>query len=190
MSTIEIWWIGIALAMDCFAVSIASGIKARRILIGIMMAMILAFGLFQGGFFLAGYVGTSLFSSYISTIGRWIAVGLLGFLGAKMIWDDVRPCTSEDTGCLSYKSVPLLAIATSIDAMAVGVSFSCMEHMSQYRIAYATVVITFCSSLLSAVGLALGIYIGEKVCFPTSFIGGIILIFIAIKMIIEYFTTC
>ncbi len=190
MSTIEIWWIGIALAMDCFAVSIASGIKARKIIAGVMLAMILAFGLFQGGFFLAGYAGTCFFSHYISTIGRWIAVGLLGFLGAKMIWDDVRPGTQEHTSRLSYKAVPVLAIATSIDAMAVGVSFSCMEHMSQYRIAYAAAVITFCSSLLSAIGLALGIYIGEKVHFPTSFIGGIILIFIAIKMIIEYFTSC
>lgn len=188
MSTIEIWWIGIALAMDCFAVSIASGIKARKILIGIMASMILAFGLFQGGFFLTGYVGTCFISSHISAVGKWIAVGLLGFLGAKMIWDDVKPGASEETGRLSYKTVPILAVATSIDALAVGVSFSCMENMSQYQIAYAAAVITFCSSLLSAIGLALGIYIGEKIHFPTSFIGGIILIFIAIKMIIEYFT--
>lgn len=191
MSTIEIWWIGIALAMDCFAVSFSLGISARRVVLGVMAAMIVVFGLFQGLFFLAGYAGVSLVSPYITALGNWVAVALLTFLGAKMIWEDVRPSKSKESASSpSLRTVPLLAVATSIDALAVGVSFSCMPTMQPHRVAYATGVITFCSSLLTAVGLALGIYVGEKLHFPTSFMGGSILLFIALKMVMEYFIQC
>lgn len=188
MSTIEVWWIGIALAMDCFAISIACGISARKIVFGVMSVMILAFGLFQGGMLLAGYGCTSLLSGYLTMAGKWIAVALLTFLGGKMIWDDICPRRKENASCLSYRQIPVLATATSIDALSVGVSFSCMQNMDWNQTLAASGVVAFCSFLLSAVGMGLGIFIGEKVNFPTSFIGGIILISIAIKMIIEYFT--
>lgn len=188
MSTIEIWWIGIALAMDCFAISIAAGISSRKFLPALMIVMIVAFGMFQGGMELVGYKFTSLLSAHLTMIGKWIAVGLLTFLGAKMIWDDMHSKEGEQIGFLTFRKIPILAIATSIDALAVGISFSCMQNMNGHKIMYATGVIAFCSSFLSAIGLALGIFIGEKIHFPTSFIGGIILIFIAVKMVIEYFT--
>lgn len=189
MSTIEVWWIGIALAMDCFAVSVSSGISARKIIPGLMLTAILAFGLFQGAMLLGGYGSVFYFSNYLTIVGRWISVALLGFLGGKMVWDDIHPNKNEEKpNILTYKNIPILAIATSIDAMAVGVSFTFLQDVDWNFMMYVFAVVAFSSSLLSALGMGIGVVVGKKLHFPTSFIGGVILISIAIKIVIEYFT--
>lgn len=189
MSTIEVWWIGIALAMDCFAISISTGISTRKVLPGLMLTAILAFGLFQGGMLLGGYGSVFYFSTYLTIVGRWISVALLGFLGGKMVWDDIHSKDDEEKpNILTYRNIPILAIATSIDAMAVGVSFTFLQNIDWYFMMYVFAVVAFCSSLLSTMGMGIGIIVGKKLHFPTSFIGGVILISIAIKIVIEYFT--
>lgn len=186
MSSIEVWWIGIALAMDCFAISVATGISSRKLLPGLMTTAILAFGIFQGGMFMAGYGGTSFFSEYFTIIGKWISVVLLVFLGTKMIWEDFHPQEKKHSGMLTYRNIPLLAIATSLDAMAVGISFSFIQNAGWHYMLCISAVIAFCSSFLSIMGMGIGILVGEKLHFPTSFIGGIILICIAIKTVVEH----
>lgn len=182
MNQLEIWWTGIALAMDCMAVSVAASVGARRFLAGLMSALSVSCGLFQGAFFLAGKAGTDSLIPNLSQSGYWLAVAVLCLLGAKMLYDAKKEDGEEKALLLTARNIPLLAIATSIDALAVGVSFTCFPHTQACSATYAAGVIAFCSFLLSAAGLALGLYLGKKKSFPTTFVGGIILLALALKM--------
>jgi len=186
MSIIEIWLLAIALAMDCFTVSIAAGLSARKIILFPMITMILLFGLFQGGMTWIGYIGTSLFYQYFTSIDHWIAFALLSYLGGNMIWGSLHPENEHGGEILCYRKLPTLAIATSIDALAVGISFACMESMTQNSILIPVIIIGVCSSLFTILGLGIGIVAGKKLNLNVELIGGIILISIGIKILIEH----
>ena len=125
MTGLEIWLLAVGLAMDCFAVSIASGIILKRARLRPMLVMAVSFGFFQALMPLLGWIGASFFSHLIESIDHWIAFGILAFLGGRMIMESFK-----DEGCkheydpTSLKVVLALAVATSIDALAVGVSFA------------------------------------------------------------------
>ena len=125
MTGLEIWLLAVGLAMDCFAVSIASGIILKRVRLRPMLVMAVSFGFFQALMPLLGWIGASFFSHLIESIDHWIAFGILAFLGGRMIMESFK-----DEGCkheydpTSLKVVLALAVATSIDALAVGVSFA------------------------------------------------------------------
>ena len=125
MTGLEIWLLAVGLAMDCFAVSIASGIILKRVRLRPMLVMAVSFGFFQALMPLLGWIGASFFSHLIESIAHWIAFGILAFLGGRMIMESFK-----DEGCkheydpTSLKVVLALAVATSIDALAVGVSFA------------------------------------------------------------------
>ncbi|MBQ3243487.1 MAG: manganese efflux pump [Bacteroidaceae bacterium] len=191
MTHVEIWLMALALAMDCFAVSVASGIIFKRVTPGPMIAMILLFGLFQALNPMIGWFGANHFRSLIQSIDHWIAFGILAFLGARMIAESFKQEEEKSFDPRSYKVIFTLAIATSIDALAVGISFSCMGYTSLGPLTYPLVAIGIASSLLTFAGLSLGLKFGKGFSqkLRAELWGGIILIFIGIKVLIEHATS-
>ena len=183
MSTIEIWLIGLALAIDCFTVSIAAGLQARQVRLLPMAFMALSFGIFQAGMTWLGYLGLSLFAHMLEQIDHWIAFSLLAYLGGRMIWEDLHP-GSEPSGpspMLTTRRILVLSVAT-------GISLACLPADSLLGMGYMVGVIGICSTALSITGLAAGITIGRRVNWHAGAIGGSVLLIIGIKVLIEHLT--
>lgn len=189
MTGLEIWLLAIGLAMDCFAVSIASGIILKRIQWRPMLVMALFFGLFQGAMPFIGWLCATTFSHLIENFDHWIAFIILGFLGGKMVIESFK-----DEGCrqefnpASLKVVITLAIATSIDALAIGISFAFLGMKQFSEILSPISIIGFISFALSFVGLLIGIrcHCGCARKLHAERWGGIILILIGTKILIEH----
>lgn len=188
MTHIETWLIALALAMDCFAVSIASGIIFKKVAWRPMLAMALMFGFFQGLNPLIGWWGTELFSDLLENIDHWIAFGILAFLGVRMIMDSFKAEEERRFNPRRYKVIFTLAIATSIDALAIGISFSCMGYDHVTPLLYPIAVIGFVSSVMSLAGLAIGLKFGKGIAkrLKAELCGGIILIIIGVKVLVEH----
>lgn len=188
MTHIEIWLVALALAMDCFAVSMASGIIFKRVVPRQMVAMVLLFGLFQALNPLLGWLGAELFRELIESVDHWIAFAILGFLGVRMIVDSFKDEEEKKFNPRRFKVILTLAVATSIDALAVGISFSCMGYSSLPSLIYPLVAIGFVSSVMTALGLFLGVRFGKAFAgrLRAELWGGIILIAIGIKVLVEH----
>lgn len=189
MTGLEIWLLAIGLAMDCLAVSIASGIILKRIQWRPMLVMAFFFGLFQAIMPLFGWLGASTFSHLIESVDHWIAFAILAFLGGRMIKESFK----EEDCCqrfnpASLKVVITMAIATSIDALAIGVSFAFLGIKSCSSILYPVGIIGFVSFLMSLIGLIFGIRFGCGIArkLRAELWGGIILILIGTKILIEH----
>lgn len=189
MTGLEIWLLAIGLAMDCLAVSIASGIILKRIQWRPMLVMAFFFGLFQAIMPLLGWLGASTFSHLIESVDHWIAFAILAFLGGRMIKESFK----EEDCCqrfnpASLKVVITMAIATSIDALAIGVSFAFLGIKSCSSILYPVGIIGFVSFLMSLIGLIFGIRFGYGIArkLRAELWGGIILILIGTKILIEH----
>lgn len=199
MDIFSIILIGIGLAMDCFAVSTTKGICAcgtcgaklfaREHLWGWALLMAVLFGAFQGGMPLIGYFAGTLFASFFSRFAPWIALALLGFIGGKMIWeslheedeDAANSCPADKKSIFSVWELVVLAVATSIDALATGVIFiPCPE-----RVWIGVGIIALTSFLFSLVGYGIGIIFGKRFHFNVELLGGVILILIGLKIWIE-----
>lgn len=189
MTSLEIWLLAVGLAMDCFAVSIASGIILKRIRLRPMLVMALCFGLFQAMMPLLGWTGTSFFSHLIENIDHWIAFGILAFLGGRMIKESFKDeeCKHEFDPT-RLKVILALAVATSIDALAVGVSFACLGIKDFHDILSPIGIIGFVSFALSIVGLLFGIRFGCGMArkLRAELWGGVILVFIGTKILVEH----
>ena len=189
MTGLEIWLLAIGLAMDCFAVSIASGIILKRVRMRPMLIMALSFGFFQALMPLLGWIGASFFSHLIENIDHWIAFAILAFLGGRMVLESFKDedCRHEFDPT-SLKVVSALAVATSIDALAVGVSFAFLGVRSFSSILPSIGIIGFVSFALSFVGLMFGIRFGCGIArkLRAELWGGVILIIIGTKILIEH----
>lgn len=189
MTGLEIWLLAIGLAMDCFAVSIASGIILKRVQLRPMLVMALAFGFFQALMPLLGWIGASFFSHLIESIDHWIAFAILAFLGGRMVMESFKDedCKQEFDPT-RLKVVLALAVATSIDALAVGVSFAFLGIRDCSSILPAIGIIGFVSFAVSLVGLLFGIKFGCGIArkLRAELWGGIILIIIGLKILIEH----
>ena len=189
MTGLEIWLLAIGLPMDCFAVSIASGIILKRVRMRPMLIMALAFGFFQALMPLLGWIGASFFSHLIENIDHWIAFAILAFLGGRMVLESFKDedCRHEFDPT-SLKVVSALAVATSIDALAVGVSFAFLGVRSFSSILPSIGIIGFVSFALSFVGLMFGIRFGCGIArkLRAELWGGVILIIIGTKILIEH----
>lgn len=189
MTGLEIWLLAIGLAMDCFAVSIASGIILKRVRMRPMLIMALAFGFSQALMPLLGWIGASFFSHLIENIDHWIAFAILAFLGGRMVLESFKDedCRHEFDPT-SLKVVSALAVATSIDALAVGVSFAFLGVRSFSSILPSIGIIGFVSFALSFVGLMFGIRFGCGIArkLRAELWGGVILIIIGTKILIEH----
>lgn len=186
ITILEIWLLGIALAMDCFSVSIAQGLSAKRVIWPSMTALTLSFGIFQGGMTLAGYIGTTIFSHHFQHLD-YLASLLLFYLGIKMIWEG---CKEERENINTFKTLNIitLSIATSIDALAVGISFACLQNVATEAVLQASCIIGICSTLFSVVGLYIGIKASRHINIRSEILGGIILICIGLKILLEHLT--
>ena len=190
LSFLDIALLSVALAMDCFTVSIVCGISCRRWMPRLMLQMSVLFGVFQALMPLIGWLGTSLFSQYLEAVDHWIAFGLLSFLGGRMIRESVSSGNNEEhhSNPSALTTQLLLAVATSIDALAIGISFACTGYKTVAQLSFPLVVIGVGSFLFSVLGNRLGIRFGiaiRRKLNPELF-GGLVLIFIGIKVLLTH----
>lgn len=193
MTGLEIWLLAIGLAMDCLAVSVASGIILKRIQWRPMLVMAFAFGFFQALMPLLGWMGASAFSHLIECVDHWIAFVILLFLGGRMVIESFKDeeCRQEFNPT-SLKVVLTMAIATSIDALAVGISFAFLGMKQVSDIVSPIAIIGFVSFAMSLAGLIFGVKCGcgcAKKLHAERW-GGIILIAIGTKILIEHLFLC
>ena len=189
MNSLDIWMLAVALAMDCFTVSIVSGVIVRRWLWGMILRLAFLFGLFQAMMPFIGWLATTRFSQQLEAIDHWIAFGLLAFIGGKMIKESFD--NDEEEKHFNPKRLNtqlLLAVATSIDALAVGISFACTGYKEFAQIAYPLFVIGVVSFLFSILGYLFGVRFGKSVArkLKPELLGGIILLVIGIKILFTH----
>ncbi len=187
MSQLEIWLLALALAMDCFTVAITCGIIQRRWQGRTALSVSLSFGLFQGLMPVIGWMGTRYLHGIIESFDHWIAFGLLMFLGGRMVFEGLRgEESSHHFDPSDLKTVLLLGIAVSIDALAVGISFACVGIHSWGQIGSPVLIITLVSCVLALLGYVLGIAFGKRIRIPAEPLGGVILIAIGCKILYEH----
>ena len=190
MSFVEILFIGIGLSMDAFSVSIGKGLTTKRFSWRMALTCGLWFGFFQALMPLIGYFLGAQFEQYITAVDHWIAFGLLFLIGVNMIREafsgkeesDASVISREERPKQSIKTMFLLAIATSIDALAVGVSFACI----QVKIWSSVLIIGLTTFAFSVAGVKIGNVFGSKFEKSAGILGGIILILIGLKILLEH----
>ena len=181
MGIISILLIAVGLAMDSLAVSISGGIVMRPFCMRQSLRLAFTMGIFQGGMTLAGWALGVSFSSYITAYDHWIAFILLSFLGGKMIYESFQKEKSSFAS-LSNKTLLTLGVATSIDALAVGISMAFLK-VSIYLPSF---IIGFTTFILSLAGVCFGYRFGKIKGINVELLGGIILIAIGTKILIEH----
>ena len=189
MEIVELILLALALAMDCFAVSVVSGVIVRKNKPSLIVRIAFLFGLFQALMPLIGWFLTSRFQSVLESVDHWVAFAMLAFIGGKMILDSFKG-EEEDKSIdpNNFKTDILLAIATSIDALAVGISFACTGYDSIGSLGIPMLLIGVVSFVMSVAGYLLGSRYGEivnKIAHP-ELVGGVILIGIGVKILIEH----
>jgi putative Mn2+ efflux pump MntP len=174
--------LAVALAMDSVAVSIAMGSKHKELLLPRIVFIAAVFGFFQGAMPLAGYLVGISFAQYVQAYDHWIAFVLLVGLGGKMLYEAYQNEFDEEVTDLSNKTLITLAIATSIDAMAVGVTFAFLQT-DIYTASGVIALVTFALCLVAIyIGKKLGSLLGSK----AEMLGGIILIGLGFKTLLEH----
>ena len=188
MSFLEILLISFALAMDCFTVCTVAGMLVRQFRWGPALRMAFFFGLFQALMPLAGWLLIHYFRASVAAYDHWIAFGMLLGIGVKMISDAFRGGDAPHIDPASLKTVLLMSVATSIDALAVGISMACSGYEDAGLLTVPLAVIGVVSFLLALLGWALGVYFGDSVAkrVKPELLGGIILIGIGIKILVEH----
>ena len=177
---LELLAVAVGLSMDAFAVSICKGLSVSKVNGKHMLTVGLYFGGFQALMPYLGYCLGSSFSELVSEVDHWIAFGLLSLIGINMIRESRSPAEELDAS-FSFKAMLPLAVATSIDALAVGVSFAFMEVNIYPSIA----VIGVTTLALSAIGVKAGNLFGAKNKSLSELIGGIVLIAIGLKILLQ-----
>ncbi|MCF0150627.1 MAG: manganese efflux pump [Firmicutes bacterium] len=187
MGFFEILAIGVALSMDAFAVSVCKGLSMRKIDYRYSFIIALYFGGFQALMPALGWIGGSYFKQIIESYDHWIAFLLLAYIGGKMLWDATHPDEDEvtekaDRLPVDHKELLVMAVATSIDALAVGIALA-IEDVNILSAATIIGITTFC---LSFVGVAVGNRFGSKYENKATALGGLVLIGIGIKILSEH----
>jgi putative Mn2+ efflux pump MntP len=183
MGFIEVLLIGVALSMDAFAVSVCKGLSMKKVNYGHAAVIALYFGAFQALMPLLGWLGGSYAKSYIEKYDHWIAFGLLLFIGSNMIREALKEEEEiEESFRLDHKELLLMAVATSIDALAVGIALA----MDDVNIGFAASVIGVTTFVLSFAGVAIGNRIGARFQSKAQIAGGIVLILIGLKILAEH----
>ena len=185
MGFFELFLIGIGLSMDAFAVAICKGLGMERINKRDTLLLALFFGGFQALMPLTGYLLGSRFASYIERWDHWIAFVLLAFIGGNMIREsrEQEEEEIEHGGSIRYRELFTLAVATSIDALAVGITFAFLPGT---RIVPAVALIGTITFAFSAAGIRLGSVVGLRFKRKAEFAGGGILILLGTKILLEH----
>lgn len=182
MSVWEILITAVALSMDAFAVSVCKGLAFKKINFKKALIVGLWFGGFQALMPLIGYYLGSTFSNLITAFDHWIAFALLSVIGINMIRESLSTNNEKENSSLSFKTMIVLALATSIDALAVGVTFAFLN----VQIYIAILIIGIITLVLSMLGVKIGNVFGAKFKNKAEFAGGIILILIGVKILLEH----
>ncbi len=180
MSVFEIMLIGVGLSMDAFAVTISNTMSARDLNKGMLLSMPVSFGLFQGMMPIAGYYLGYMFREILEKYQGIVAFIILGVIGAKMIADAVRGKEEDNTGTLGIGAVLMQAVATSIDAFAVGVGLA----GTGVNIFTASSLIALTTFVLVCLAIPAGKKLGDILGKRAKIVGGLILIVIGIKSLI------
>lgn len=187
MGIVELLLIAVGLSMDAFAVSICKGLGMKKVNLKVAFVLALFFGGFQALMPLIGWALGSQFLWLISPIDHWIAFVLLAVIGGKMLWEALHDEEGEDDGKPADKidlgEFFILAVATSIDALAVGISFAALAVDIVPSILIIGVV-TFCFTIA---GVFVGNFFGSRYEKPASIVGGVVLILIGLKILLEHF---
>ena len=183
----ELALISVGLAMDAFAVSICRGLKMRRINYRHALIIALFFGGFQALMPLVGWFIAGRFASYIEKYDHFVAFGLLAFIGIKMIVEALREKDASDDekeiSHIDVKELLILSVATSIDALAVGITFALIPTVNIWLSIAEIGLVTF---LLSALGVLIGHRFGARFKSKAEITGGVILIAIGVKILLEH----
>lgn len=200
MTLLELITIAIGLSMDAFAVAVCGGLSMQQVTIKKSLIIGLYFGIFQAIMPLAGYALAIQFADRIIAFDHWVAFGLLSIIGINMILESRKPSGCSDRECpvgkcsdracpsnageisLAFATMIPLALATSIDALAVGVSFALL----QVNIIPAVIIIGLITLIISMAGVKIGNLFGTKIKSKAELLGGIILILIGLKILFEH----
>lgn len=183
---IELFLLGVGLSMDAFAVSVCKGLAMNKVNKKQAVMIGLYFGGFQALMPLIGWFLGVRFQKYITSVDHWIAFGLLVFIGGKMILEAVRDSEVQEIGekdlPLDHREMFVLAVATSIDALAVGITFAFLDT----PIIEAIAIIGCTTFLLSILGVVVGNFFGTRYKKKAEIAGGIILVLIGLKILLEH----
>lgn len=189
MSAVELIILAVGLSMDAFAVAICKGLSMKKVSFKEMAIVGLWFGGFQALMPLIGYLLGEAFEKYIERIDHWVAFVLLVLIGALMIKESFEKEEKKEeekenpSSPLAFKTMLTMAIATSIDALAVGISFGILPDVNITVAVSSIGIITF---ILSAVGVKIGNVFGAKYKSKAEFAGGLILVLLGIKILLEH----
>lgn len=184
MSLVELFVIAVGLSMDAFAVAVCKGLSVEKLEKKHMLITGLWFGGFQGLMPLIGYLLGSGFEKYITPIDHWVAFVLLGIIGVNMIKESLsKEEESCDDASFSAKTMFVMAVATSIDALAVGITFALLPEVNITAAVLFIGVITF---TLSCIGIKIGNTFGSKFKSKAELAGGVILILMGTKILLEH----
>ena len=181
MLFIELLIIALGLGMDSFSVSICKGLSLKKIKIETYLKVGVIFAIFQGLMPVFGFLLGQTFKEIISSVDHWLAFILLGIIGVNMIREAFTK-NEEINDKLDFKNLSILGIATSIDALIIGITFAIMN----VNILIASLIIFIVTFIMSIIGLKIGNIFGCKFEKKAEFLGGVILILIGIKILLEH----
>ena len=186
MGIVEILLIAIGLSMDAFAVAVCKGLSTRKLSFKHYLLVGAWFGGFQGLMPALGFLLGSTFEKYITAFDHWVAFGALALIGANMIKESLEKedecdCCNDKNSSFAFRTMLGLAIATSIDALAVGIAFA----VKGANIIFAAPAIAIITFILSGVGLLVGNLFGSKYKNRAEFVGGLILILMGLKSLLD-----
>ena len=185
MGLVELFLVAVGLSMDAFAVAICKGLGMKRLQVRHAAVIALFFGGFQALMPAIGWALGSQLAPIVMPVDHWIAFGLLALIGGKMIWDAFHEEDAEGEAVdapLDLRELLMLAIATSIDALAVGVTLAFL----QVDIVFSVLFIGVTTFVLSFAGVAIGHEFGSRWEKPSAIVGGTVLIFIGVKILLEH----
>jgi len=185
MSLWSVLLIGIGVSADAFAAALANGLRMQKLLYRHVVIIALTFAGFQAVMPLLGWLLASQFARFLDPVDHWIAFGLLSLIGAKMIWEAFasKEDYSANGGRLEVRRLLLLGVATSIDAAAVGVSFAVLD----VSIIQAILIIGGATLVLSFIAVLIGHRVGVRFRKPAEIMGGLVLVGIGVRILLEGF---
>ncbi len=183
MKLLDLILTAIALSMDAFAVSVGKGLCAPRVRLRHCLTCGVYFGGFQALMPLLGYYLCTSFARYITRFDHWIAFVLLALIGANMLREAFSEEEENVDASFGVKTMLVMAVATSIDALATGVTFAMMEGTNIWL---AITIVGSTTFLFSAIGVKIGSVFGAKYRFGAEVLGGVILILMGLKILIEH----
>lgn len=183
MGILELLVIAFGLAADAFAVSVCLGMPIGKLTVGRALIPGLYFGLFQGAMPLIGWLAGARFAGYIQDFDHWIAFGLLTLIGGNMVWGSFKPEDYPAETSFSPRKMLPLAVATSVDALAVGVTFALLPDVNIVQAVLSIALVTF---VLSAAGTVIGRAFGLRLKTAAERVGGFVLVLMGVKILIEH----